>query len=48
MVKLDLKNAILVGFSMGGGEVMRYISKYGEERIAGIEDMPLRHRGTKS
>jgi pimeloyl-ACP methyl ester carboxylesterase len=36
MVKLDLKDAILVGFSMGGGEVVRYISKYGEERIAGI------------
>lgn len=36
MVQLDLKNAILVGFSMGGGEVVRYISRYGEERIAGI------------
>jgi len=36
MIRLDLKNAILVGFSMGGGEVVRYISKYGQDRIAGI------------
>lgn len=36
MVRLDLKNAILVGFSMGGGEVVRYISKYGQDRVAGI------------
>jgi pimeloyl-ACP methyl ester carboxylesterase len=31
---LDLKNVTLVGFSMGGGEVVRYISTYGTERIA--------------
>ncbi|HEX5025280.1 MAG TPA: alpha/beta hydrolase, partial [Agriterribacter sp.] len=36
MVQLDLRNAILVGFSMGGGEVVRYISKYGQDRIARI------------
>ncbi|MEO5948168.1 MAG: alpha/beta hydrolase, partial [Chitinophagaceae bacterium] len=36
MVRLDLKNATLVGFSMGGGEVVRYIRKYGHERVAGV------------
>lgn len=33
MEKLDLQDAIIVGFSMGGGEVVRYISKYGTARI---------------
>ncbi len=31
---LDLNNAVLVGFSMGTGEVARYLSAYGSERIA--------------
>jgi len=31
---LDLKNAALVGFSMGGGEVARYLGSYGPGRIA--------------
>jgi non-heme chloroperoxidase len=31
--KLDLKKAALVGFSMGSGEVSRYIGKYGTKRI---------------
>lgn len=31
---LDLQNAILVGFSMGGGEVARYFSRYGGERVS--------------
>ena len=31
---LDLKDAALVGFSMGGGEVARYLSKYGQERVS--------------
>ncbi len=31
---LDLHEATLVGFSMGGGEVARYIGTYGTERIA--------------
>lgn len=31
---LDLREVSLVGFSMGGGEVVRYISTYGEERVA--------------
>lgn len=33
---LDLKDVLLVGFSMGGGEVIRYISKYGEDRVSKI------------
>ncbi len=32
--ELDLRNAVLVGFSMGGGEVARYIGRYGEGRVA--------------
>jgi pimeloyl-ACP methyl ester carboxylesterase len=31
---LDLRGVTLVGFSMGGGEVVRYIARYGTERIA--------------
>ena len=31
--KLDLKKAALVGFSMGSGEVTRYLAKYGAKRI---------------
>jgi non-heme chloroperoxidase len=34
MEKLDLRDATLVGFSMGGGEAVRYISKYGSDRVA--------------
>ena len=31
---LDLRNFALVGFSMGGGEVARYIGKYGSEAVS--------------
>jgi pimeloyl-ACP methyl ester carboxylesterase len=31
---LNLKGVALVGFSMGGGEVARYIAKYGTSRVA--------------
>jgi non-heme chloroperoxidase len=31
---LDLKNAILVGHSTGGGEVARYIGRHGTKRVA--------------
>lgn len=31
---LDLRDAVLVGFSMGTGEVTRYLGKYGSERIS--------------
>ncbi|WP_132053785.1 alpha/beta fold hydrolase [Pseudocnuella soli] len=33
---LDLKDAVLVGFSMGGGEAVRYLSRYGTERVSGL------------
>jgi len=32
--KLDLKNVIHVGHSTGGGEVARYIGRYGTQRVA--------------
>jgi non-heme chloroperoxidase len=32
--KLDLKNAIHVGHSTGGGEVVRYIGRHGTQRVA--------------
>ncbi|MFD2574163.1 alpha/beta fold hydrolase [Spirosoma soli] len=33
---LDLQNVTLVGFSMGGGEVARYMSRYGGARVARV------------
>ncbi len=33
---LDLRNVILAGYSMGGGEVVRYITRYGTDRIAKV------------
>ena len=33
---LDLKNAVLVGFSTGGGEVTRYVGRYGTGRVRKI------------
>ena len=33
ITKLDLHNAAIVGFSMGGGEVVRYLSRYGSARV---------------
>src|SRR5688500_5984743 len=32
--ELDLNDVTLVGFSMGGGEVVRYLSKYGSARVS--------------
>jgi pimeloyl-ACP methyl ester carboxylesterase len=32
--QLDLRDAVLVGFSMGGGEAVRYVSRYGRERVS--------------
>jgi pimeloyl-ACP methyl ester carboxylesterase len=34
MTTLDLGDAALVGFSMGGGEVARYLGTYGSERVS--------------
>ena len=32
--RLDLQNAVLFGFSTGGGEVARYIGRHGTKRVA--------------
>ncbi|MFC7455614.1 alpha/beta fold hydrolase [Brachybacterium sp. GCM10030267] len=34
--ELDLREVSLVGFSMGGGEVVRYIRRHGEDRLRSI------------
>jgi non-heme chloroperoxidase len=34
MDTLNLKNAVLIGFSAGGGEVARYIGRHGTKRLA--------------
>jgi non-heme chloroperoxidase len=34
MTDLDLTDAVLVGYSMGGGEVARYLGTYGSGRVA--------------
>lgn len=31
--ELNLKKVVLVGFSMGGGEVVRYLTKYGSDNV---------------
>ncbi len=33
---LDIKDITLVGFSMGGGEIARYFSKYGGEKVTKV------------
>ncbi|HXH80824.1 alpha/beta hydrolase [Nocardioides sp.] len=34
--ELDLTDVTLVGFSMGGGEVARYVAKHGEDRLRSV------------
>ena len=34
--KLDVQGATLVGFSMGGGEIARYLSRHGAKRVAKV------------
>ena len=34
MIKLNIRDATLVGFSMGGGEVARYLGTYGTKRVS--------------
>jgi non-heme chloroperoxidase len=36
MTELDLRDAALIGFSMGGGEVARYVGTYGVDRLASV------------
>lgn len=36
MEHLDLKDAILVGHSVGGGEVVRYLLRHGSKRVARV------------
>jgi len=36
LMELDLHDATLVGFSMGGGEVARYAAEYGDERVHSV------------
>ena len=33
---LDLRDLTLVGYGTGGGEVVRYVGRYGTERVAGL------------
>ncbi|HWU88422.1 MAG TPA: alpha/beta hydrolase [Kofleriaceae bacterium] len=34
--ELELEDVVLIGFSMGGGEVARYIGRYGSKRVAKV------------
>src|SRR5690606_17590428 len=34
--QLDLRDVSLVGFSMGGGEVARYVGRHSEERLHSV------------
>lgn len=36
ITELDLKDVILFGFSMGGGEVVRYLTNYGSDNVAKV------------
>jgi len=36
MAHLDLKDATMVGHSTGGGEVVRYLARYGQKRVAKV------------
>jgi len=36
IIELNLSKVVLVGFSMGGGEVARYIGKYGSDKLSKV------------
>ena len=42
--KLDLKNAMMVGHSTGGGEVARFLGRHGTSRVAKAVLYQLLHR----
>lgn len=52
--ELDLHDVSLVGFSMGGGEVARYVARYGEEDLhsvvfaAAVTPMMMNVPGTRT
>ena len=46
LTALDLRDVTLVGFSMGGGEVARYVATYGTERVAAAVFAEARCRPT--
>lgn len=49
LTKLDLRDTVLGGFSMGTGEVTRYLGKYGSERISKAVLMaPVPHDSTRN
>lgn len=41
---LDLRDAVLVGYAVGGGECVRYLSRYGTARVARLAWSPRRRR----
>src|SRR5262249_9660114 len=51
VTQLKLKDFVIVGFSMGGGEVARYIGKYGSKDVSkaviigGVPPYPLQAHG---
>lgn len=36
MAVLDLRDAVLVGHSMAGGEIVRYLTRHGRDRVRGV------------
>jgi non-heme chloroperoxidase len=36
LMQLELKKAVLLGFSMGGGEVARFVGRHGQDRLLGV------------
>ena len=36
LAELDVRDVTLVGFSMGGGEVARYVTRYGQDRLRSV------------
>ena len=47
MQALDLRDAAVAGFSMGGGEVARYMSRHGGDRVTPEDDPGARHQALR-